>query len=89
MLAVVVLLPILIIVAACLLERLEARTVAEPAPRIRRPLPAASPAEPAAEPAVPVAPTLALVTGADEGGAGTATAIADRDADAGALRRAS
>ncbi|GAA4928361.1 hypothetical protein [Actinomycetospora succinea] len=56
MLAVVLLLPIVIMVVACLLERFEAHAVVgKPAPRVRRPL--------AIE---PPAPSLTLVPGADE-----------------------
>lgn len=58
MLVVVVLLPIVLMVVACLLERFEAHAVAEkPAPRVRRPL--------AIEPS---APSLTLVPGEDEDG---------------------
>ena len=56
MLAVVVLLPIVLMVVACLLERFEAHAVVgKPAPRARRPL--------AIE---PPAPSLTLVPGADD-----------------------
>ncbi|MEJ2862665.1 hypothetical protein [Actinomycetospora flava] len=56
MLAVVVLLPIVLMVVACLLERFEAHAVVgKPAPRVRRPL--------AIE---PPAPSLTLVPGDDE-----------------------
>jgi hypothetical protein len=59
MLAVVLLLPIVIMVVACLLERFEAHAVADrPAPRVRRPL--------AIEPS---APSLTLVPGEDGDGA--------------------
>ncbi|MDD7940689.1 hypothetical protein PHK61_19880 [Actinomycetospora lutea] len=91
MLVVVVLLPIVIMVVTCLLERFEAHAVTEkPTPRVRRPLPAASPAEPA-EPAEPAAPALALVPGADAGaGEDRPETVTPQAAPApGALRRAS
>lgn len=56
MLAVVLLLPIAIMIIACLLERFEAHAVVgKPAPRVRRPRAIAPPV-----------PSLTLVQGADE-----------------------
>ena len=63
MLAVVVLLPIALMIGACLLERFEARaTHVRPRMRARTPVPA-SPAVPSA-PAI--SPALALVPGTDQ-----------------------
>lgn len=71
MLAVVALLPIAIMLAACLLERFEARaTEVRPPTRVRRPAPGA--------PHRPVAPALALVPDAAHA-PGTAADLLDAD----------
>ena len=86
MLVVVVLLPIVLILVACLLERFEAHAIAEkPAPRVRRPLPASA----TTGSTVPATPTLALVPGADEGTVEGKVETVDHAAAASALRRAS